>query len=114
MIKSVIKISDDYDKKYVKVKFRSDDKLPLSKTIAIHNATIVARAVFHEYNKYLSERFLRWMLIWIIDNRKMSYYDRTDISEGTDFNKISKSKTNKTKINGCFFFDCRWWLIRKI
>ena len=37
----------------------------------------------------------------------MSYYDRTDISEGTDFNKISKSKINKTKINGCFFFDCR-------
>ena len=37
----------------------SDDKLPLSKTIAIHNAAIVVRAVFHENNKYLSERFLR-------------------------------------------------------
>ena len=33
----------------------------------------------------------------------MLYYDRIDISEGIDVNKISKSKINKTKINGCFF-----------
>ena len=40
----------------------------------------------------LSASFLRWMPIWIINNIKMLYYDRIGISEGIDFNKISKSK----------------------
>ena len=40
----------------MKNKFDSDDDLPLTKAIEIHNATIVVSAVFHE-NK--SERFLR-------------------------------------------------------
>ena len=29
------KISDDYDEKYMKIKFNSDDKLPLNKTVEI-------------------------------------------------------------------------------
>ena len=33
-------------------KFDSDDELPLNKTIKIPIITIVARAVFHENNKY--------------------------------------------------------------
>ena len=36
----------------MKIKFNSDDKLPLNETIEIHNVTIVVRAVFHENNKY--------------------------------------------------------------
>ena len=35
LIKSITKNSDDYDKKYIKVKFNSDDELPLNKTIEI-------------------------------------------------------------------------------
>ena len=35
-----------YDEKYMKIKFNSDDHLPLNKLIKIHNATIVVRAVF--------------------------------------------------------------------
>ena len=46
------KKSDDYDKKYTKVKFNSDDELPLNKTIKIPTMTIVVRAVFHENNQY--------------------------------------------------------------
>ena len=38
----------------MKIKFNSDDDLPLNKTIEIHNATIVARAVFHENNIHKS------------------------------------------------------------
>ena len=43
----------------MKIKFDSDDDLPLNKTIEIHNPTIVVRATFYENNKILSTRFLR-------------------------------------------------------
>ena len=46
-IRSITKNSDDYDEKYVKIKYNSDDKLSLSKAIEIPTMVIVARAVFH-------------------------------------------------------------------
>ena len=52
------KNSDDYGEKYMKIKFNSDDELPLNKTIGIHTMTIVVRAVFHENNKYYPQVFL--------------------------------------------------------
>ena len=52
------KDSDDYDEKYMKIKFNSDDELPLNKTIGIHSITIVLRIVFHENNKYYPKVFL--------------------------------------------------------
>ena len=52
LIRSTTKISDDYDKKYVKFKFNSDGELPLNKMIEIPSMIIVVRAVFHENNKY--------------------------------------------------------------
>ena len=33
LIRSITKNSDDYDEKYMKIKFNSDDELPLNKTI---------------------------------------------------------------------------------
>ena len=33
LIRSITKISDDYDEKYIKMKFNLDDKLPLNKMI---------------------------------------------------------------------------------
>ena len=46
--RSVTKNSDDYDydEKYIKIKFVSDDKLPLNKTIEIPTVTIVVRVIF--------------------------------------------------------------------
>ena len=41
----------------MKIKFNSDDDLPLTKTIDIQNLVIVNKAVFHENNK-LSKSFL--------------------------------------------------------
>ena len=52
LIRSISKNSYHYDEKYIKIKFNSDDGLPLNKTIEIHSIIIVARAVFHENNKY--------------------------------------------------------------
>ena len=40
------KNSGDYEEKYLKIKFNSDDKLPLSKMIEGPSLIIVARVVF--------------------------------------------------------------------
>ena len=46
LIKSITKNSDDYDEKYLKIKFNSE--LLLNKTIEIRNATILLRVIFHK------------------------------------------------------------------
>ena len=40
------KSSDDYDDKFMKIKFTSDDELPLNRTIEIPSMTIVVRVFF--------------------------------------------------------------------
>ena len=58
LIRPVIKNTDDYDEKYMKIKFDLDDELPLNKTIEIRSMIIVVRAVFHGNNKYYLQVFL--------------------------------------------------------
>ena len=58
LIRSITKNLDDYDEKYMKIKFDSDDNLPLNKTIEIPIVAIVVRAVFYENNKYYPQLFL--------------------------------------------------------
>ena len=58
LIRSITKNSDDYDEKYMKIKFNSDDVLPLNKAVEIHTITIAVRAVFHENKKYYPQVFL--------------------------------------------------------
>ena len=36
----------DYEKDYIKIKFNSDDKLPLNKPLKFYNMTITIRSVF--------------------------------------------------------------------
>ena len=48
-IRSITKNLDDNDEKYMKIKFNSDDELPLNITIEISTITIVVRAIFHEW-----------------------------------------------------------------
>ena len=57
LIRSITKNSDDYDEKYMKTKFDSNE-LPLNKTIEIPTITIVVRAIFLENNKYYPQVFL--------------------------------------------------------
>ena len=68
MIRSITKNSDDYDEKYMKIKFNSDDELLLNKTIETPSMIMVVRAVFHENNKYYSQVFWEECLykLWII------------------------------------------------
>ena len=42
----------------MKIKFSSDDDLPLNKTIKLHNLTIIVRSVFEEDGKYHPQVFL--------------------------------------------------------
>ena len=58
LFRSVTKISNDYDKKYIKIKFNSDDELSLNRTIEVSIKIIVARVLFHESNKYYPKVFL--------------------------------------------------------
>ena len=41
----------DYEKDYMKIKFNSDDDLPLNKPLKFHNMTIIIRSVFEEDGK---------------------------------------------------------------
>ena len=42
----------EYGKDFMKIKFNSDDSLPLNKTLKLHNMTIVIISVFEEDGEY--------------------------------------------------------------
>ena len=55
------KIDDDwleYTKDYTKIKFNSDDNLPLNKPLKFYQMTITIRCVFSEDNKLYPQVFL--------------------------------------------------------
>ena len=43
--------------KNMKIKFNSDDELPLNKTVEVPSMIIVVRLVFHKNNKYYPQVF---------------------------------------------------------
>ena len=60
-IKSKIKAGgekNDYGKDYTKIKFNSDDELPLNKPLRFHAMTITIRSVFEEDSKLYPQLFL--------------------------------------------------------
>ena len=62
-IKSKIKAinggkENEYGKDYMKIKFNSDDNLPLNKTLEFHVMTIIIRSVFEEDGKLYPQLFL--------------------------------------------------------
>ena len=44
--------SDGYDKDFMKIKFNSNDNLPLNKTLKLHNITLIIRSTFEEDGKF--------------------------------------------------------------
>ena len=48
----------DYEKVYMKIKFNSDDDLPLNKQLKFHNIIITIRSVFEEDGKLYPQVFL--------------------------------------------------------
>ena len=49
---------NDYGKYYMKIKFNSDDDLPLNKPLKFHAMTIIIRSVFEEDGKLYPQIFL--------------------------------------------------------
>ena len=49
---------NDYEKDYMKIKFNSDDDLPLNKPLKFHAMTIIIRSVFEEDGNFYPQLFL--------------------------------------------------------
>ena len=59
LIRPTTKNSDDYNEKYMKIKYNSDDELSLNKMIEVPSMIIAVRAIFFfERNKYYPKVFL--------------------------------------------------------
>ena len=61
IINEIRKIDDDwleYAKDYMKIKFNSDDNLPLNKPLKFYNMTVTIRCVISEDNKLYPQVFL--------------------------------------------------------
>ena len=57
-IKEIDDSECDYEKDYVKIKFNSDDNLPLNKPLKFNLMTITIRSVFKEDGKLYPQLFL--------------------------------------------------------
>ena len=92
------KINDDskYVKNYMKIKFNTDDDIPLNKELYFPTITVIIRCVFKKDGKYYPQVYLDECLI---------QYERIDINEGIDFNKTSKSLE-------CMI--CHYWYFKDI
>ena len=101
LIRSTTHNRDNYDEKYIKIKFDSDDDLLLKKKTELHNMAIVIRSAFHEDSKYYPKVFLDKCLykLWILE------YDRFDVSGGIAINKTSSL---------CKCIICHHWCFRVI
>ena len=57
-IKEISDSECDYEKNYMKIKFNSDDNLPLNKPVKFHLMTIAIRPVFEEDGKRYPQVYL--------------------------------------------------------
>ena len=48
----------EYSKEYLEIRFSSDDKLPLNKSLKFYNVTVTIRCVFSADNKLYPQVFL--------------------------------------------------------
>ena len=61
IMSKIREIDDDwleYSKDYMKIRFSSDDNLPLNKPLKFYNMTVTIRCVFSEDNKLYPQVFL--------------------------------------------------------
>ena len=75
-------------KDFMRIKFNSDNNLPLHKTLKLHNMIIITRSVFKKHGKYYPQGFLDECLydLWMLE------YHIINISEGININKTNASK----------------------
>ena len=85
LIRSITNNSDNYEQKYMKIKFNSDNDLSPKKMQKLYNMVIVVRFIFHEGNKYYPLVFLEERLYKLL----MLEYNRIDVLEEIDVNKTN-------------------------
>ena len=49
---------DEYGKDFMKIKFDTDDNLPLNKPLKLHLVTIIVRCIFEEDGKFYPQLYL--------------------------------------------------------
>ena len=54
----------EYGKNFIKIKFDTDNNLPLNKPLKLRMLTIIVRSVFEEDGKFSS--LFRWVVVWVI------------------------------------------------
>ena len=59
----------EYEKDFMKIKFNSNDILPLNKMLKLHMLAVIVRFVFEEDRKYYPQVFFRWMSVWSVNTR---------------------------------------------
>ena len=57
LVRSINNDYDDYDEKYMKIRFNSDKDLSLKKTLELHNIIVAFKSVFREASKYYPQMF---------------------------------------------------------
>ena len=89
-IKNLIEIINakpgEYKKGFKRVKFDSDDNLPLNKLLKLDNLIIFVRPVIKKTTSIIYKLFQMNVFM----SYKMLQYERIDISEGIDINKSNK------------------------
>ena len=58
----------EYKRDFMKIKFNSDDNLPLNKMLKLCMLTVIVRSVFED-GKYYPQVFFSWLFLWIINPR---------------------------------------------
>ena len=91
----------EYRKYFMKIKFDTNDNLPLNKPLNLHILTITVRPVFEEEGKFYPQVYLDECLYEI----KMQEYNKIDISKEIDVNKTIASEE-------CDI--CRYWYFKDI
>ena len=78
----------EYGKDLKKIRFESNDHLPMNKPIKLRLLVIITRCVFSEGDKFYPQIFLDDALCSV----KVLQYEKLDALEGIDVNKISALK----------------------
>ena len=92
---------NNYGKDYIKIKFNSDDDLPLNKPLKFYLMNIIIRSVFEEDG----ELYPQVKMLKKYSTVKMLQYEKIDVSEGIDVNKTSAAKE-------CML--CHYWYYKDV
>ena len=87
----------------MKIKFGTDDNLPLNKPLKLHLLTIIVRCIFEEDSKFYPQHYLDDCLYELY---KCCSTKKNDVSEGIDANK-----TNTIYVLSLLVFQKCWILI---